>query len=45
MIINGLKNLSKGLQAVLRGVVLLFTLVMTTIIYLAASAYLFLFED
>lgn len=45
MILKSLENVSKSLQAVIRGVVLLFTLVMTTIIYLAASAYLFLFED
>lgn len=45
MIINGLKNLSKGLQAVLRCVVLLFTLVMASLIHVVASAYIFLFED
>lgn len=45
MILKSLENVSKGLQAVLRGVMLLFTLLMTTTIYLVASAYLFLFED
>lgn len=45
MILNALKTLFKGFKAVLHYVVLLFTFFMVSLVYVVASAYLFLFED